>query len=377
MSGPRDIRPGDVLVVDSAVGGLDRWGWTGTPGGGAVRDIGDLVARGRGPRTRRLARLTKAVVASVVGKENGPEALGSEWERLCNRLKDEDDPPGDAELRVLANAVLERLHDAVADDDPLADVIRAHYRDFIVGKVTLLPSGSGVLVEQRGPTTLDVADDSSASGSSALGGSSVRLADPVRNVGQRAAAFATNIGLSDGLVATLRAAGRMHDLGKADVRFQAMLRGGDRLRAEVNSGFEMLLAKSGMNPANRRAWRAAAQQSGWPQRMRHEAVSVALLRELPQGWAGEGVDGELLDHLVAAHHGWARPLFPAIADTDPQEVEVVIDGHAARALSDALLIDWSQPARFHRLCRRYGWWGLALVETVLRLADMAVSEEGS
>ena len=41
--------------------------------------------------------------------------------------------------------------------------------------------------------------------------------------------------------------------------------------------------------------------------------------------------------------------------------------------ADAVL-DWEQPERFARLCRRYGRWGLALLESVVRLADMSVSE---
>lgn len=42
--------------------------------------------------------------------------------------------------------------------------------------------------------------------------------------------------------------------------------------------------------------------------------------------------------------------------------------------SDDGIVDWKQPERFARLAQVYGRWGLALLETVLRLGDMAVSE---
>lgn len=39
-------------------------------------------------------------------------------------------------------------------------------------------------------------------------------------------------------------------------------------------------------------------------------------------------------------------------------------------------VDWDHSRLFGILCRSYGWWGLALLETVVRAADVCVSEEG-
>ena len=79
---------------------------------------------------------------------------------------------------------------------------------------------------------------------------------------------------------------------------------------------------------------------------------------------------------MASHHGHARPLLPPVDDNGTTKLEALIDGAAVVAdlphgvrLSDA--------DRFARLNRRYGRWGLALLETVVRCADMTVSSEGS
>jgi CRISPR-associated endonuclease/helicase Cas3 len=65
-----------------------------------------------------------------------------------------------------------------------------------------------------------------------------------------------------------------------------------------------------------------------------------------------------------------------VHDPLPQEVTAVIDGEKV-TVSSARTVDLDQPARFARLNDRYGRWGLALLEAIVRCADMTVSEEGS
>lgn len=78
------------------------------------------------------------------------------------------------------------------------------------------------------------------------------------------------------------------------------------------------------------------------------------------------VDRELCLHLVAAHHGHARPGFRVEA-LGP----VVTDG-GKRALTET-------PARFAKLQAQYGWWALAWLEALVKAADVLASrdEEGS
>lgn len=71
---------------------------------------------------------------------------------------------------------------------------------------------------------------------------------------------------------------------------------------------------------------------------------------------------DLLFHLIACHHGWARPHFPLRAfdpaPTSTKENEMV----------------WRETlTRFERLQMKLGRWGLAWYESIMRSADMAAS----
>ena len=131
-------------------------------------------------------------------------------------------------------------------------------------------------------------------------------------------------------------------------------------------------AKSGIDPADRRARQAAYRASGYPEGGRHEALSAALARHRLAS-TDMPLDAELVEHLVAAHHGHSRPLLPPVLDPDrPLEVEVPEWGITVPLPVDDT-VDWISPRRFRRLCERYGIWGLALLEAIVRLADIACS----
>ncbi len=182
-------------------------------------------------------------------------------------------------------------------------------------------------------------------------------------VGERAGAIAERLGLPAGLARTVERAGRLHDLGKADRRFQRWL--------DPGAHHDTPQAKA---PLPRHRWTAARAAAGWPRSGRHEALSARLVQQgLKQATQGDPVLEDLLLHLVVSHHGHGRPLVRPVPDETAGRVSGDVE-HAHHAVSaDLFHVDWEQPTRFKKLNDRFGPWGLALLETIVRQADHAVS----
>lgn len=199
----------------------------------------------------------------------------------------------------------------------------------------------------------------------------VCLDDHLRDVEAWAQAFVRAAGVDDTIAGDIALAARLHDIGKADMRFQALLHGGDPIAAAGG----VLLAKS-LQSGSQISRLRAERRSGWPSGLRHELVSLALLDASPALQA-RAHDLELVRHLVASHHGWCRPWAPALLDPQPMQVRVGVDGSTAEVSTAALdpyFLD-ECASRFRRLCRRYGWHGLAYLEALLRLADHRASAQ--
>jgi CRISPR-associated endonuclease/helicase Cas3 len=228
--------------------------------------------------------------------------------------------------------------------------------------------GVYAIVGRRGSgEDLSTADDGSSLGVA------ISLADHSTGVRDYAERFARAAGLPEPLVADIALAAWVHDVGKADPRFQVWLHDGDEVAAALAGA---VLAKSGQNPRNRAAIRRARERVGYPQGGRHEAQSLALIADQTQ-IREQAHDWDLVQHLVVSHHGFGRPFVPVVPDPGP--VLVTLE-HGPLRLShrtDHSLhrIDSGIAERYWRLLRRYGWWGLAWLEAILRLADHRRSEE--
>jgi len=101
---------------------------------------------------------------------------------------------------------------------------------------------------------------------------------------------------------------------------------------------------------------------------------VQLADSALQALAG-ATDRELVLHLIGSHHGRCRPFAPVIFDEKPVVVTLASEKTQTSSATGLERLDAGVPERFWRLMRRYGWWGLALLEAIVRLADQRVSAQ--
>jgi CRISPR-associated endonuclease/helicase Cas3 len=171
-------------------------------------------------------------------------------------------------------------------------------------------------------------------------------------------------------------ASKLHDIGKADPRFQAML-----IQGTVSTALAqpVIWAKSADIPASPEARKKIRERAELPEGFRHEMLSTQLAIKL----LTDASANALVLHLIASHHGHARPFAPIVFEKDKKDKEepllVKLDGknitlsdkercnHPAHAINSGIA------ERFWKLTRQHGWWGLALLETILRLADQTAS----
>ena len=96
---------------------------------------------------------------------------------------------------------------------------------------------------------------------------------------------------------------------------------------------------------------------------RHEFGSLIDVDRLPAFHELDSDTRQLVLHLIGAHHGRARPHFAEREAFDPENPAEI-----AAAIGRAV------PARFGRLQRKYGRWGLAYLESLVRAADALASQ---
>jgi CRISPR-associated endonuclease/helicase Cas3 len=432
-----DLAGQSIVVIDCAEGGHDQYGWS-EEATDRVDDVGDLIDR-KSPALRislqRFLQVANRLAISSQSPIDLPDVEPSGSSGDNDQLPSDSSDSIDSSENDVVRSVKEcwkQIVDALNMEVPLNEtsaLIENVSNRLTVAAATSKPNwydaaflrqlsafvkseiGSLQVVEQRnhlndddepifypnetlvlrpahassavgaGGIRMQLPNDStddSDDGTSRTASDSVLLKAHLAAVAKRASLIAKSLGLSDDLTEVVRLSADLHDLGKADWRFQTLLRNNDWTTAQLEDGSsESALAKS--PPGSRYVARSSAVPiaAQWPIGKRHEAVSAELLSASP-GWRDRvsSDNHELVLHLVASHHGYARPMFPPVLDEAPASATFHHDGMTFSTEGTRSSIDWSSPQRFDRLGHAFSPWGLAMLEAIVRLADIWVSQEG-
>lgn len=382
---PDGIAPGDTVLLNASVGGCDGWGWN-PESSSHVEDLGAEAHYLQ--RLRGCISVTRASITNFSKFAFGEDAdmvADEVWREIVDLIRIHSDAmTGEAarlallRLRYLP-ATWRRLLEGMENRDTAVQLFDPEEpeRGFVLFarrqlEPGLLDAGADDSGEAPGPEAVSGYSDSSA------GDSIVTLEQHLDEVARWTAFYAARAGLDDQHTHLVTLAARLHDLGKADPRFQADLRnlgsfyrhGAELLRA-LTAESELLAKSDQRLVAKNNARHRAA-----PKNFRHEALSVSLAKLHPKVKQLEEDERDLLFWLIGTHHGYGRPFFPPYSDPDPStKVVVNIDGvELAVTAGDApVRVDQGWFELWRRVLERYGPWELARLETIVRLADHAAS----
>ncbi|MCA2993047.1 type I-U CRISPR-associated helicase/endonuclease Cas3 [Gemmatimonas sp.] len=330
--GAAAVRPGDLLMAPASQGGCDEYGWA--PDSSAiVEDVAEVAhEQYRGEWVHRVH----------------PQVRPAEWSRIQRGIADGLDE----------HELLSQLRDAVVPPTHAGTrMTLAWYDPARSGGALVLRAGLGVRGREFEP-------ESTAGDDGSFIAEPVALDEHLRDVEHWVDCFAARLAVGETERVALLLAARWHDVGKCDPAFQALLRGEDAV-----SRFDRrpLLAKSG-----ERAWRyraAAPLPRGW----RHEVLSTVMAADLIGHEPVEVRDLSLW--LIATHHGRGRLFFDEVGATSSPAGACVVAGQSvvrpAGVTAQEIMADHAE--RGERLAARYGAYGLAYLETILRLADHRAS----
>ncbi len=342
-----ELRPGDTLVVPSDWGGIDDHGVWSPESASPVPDVGGLDAAGTSAALRLLPEWFPAVVTSSNphAEEEGLDPLEEirAWDAVAERVS----------IELPAGRARQRLGEV------LGEARLVEYR-----------IGAGAPRRALMPRSLPQPQFDGSDEANSFIGREVTLSSHLLGVGAVARQFADACGLDEKMCGDLELAGRLHDLGKIDPRFQIRLHGNDVLAAAMAP---VPLAKSAKRSQRRSGALRPADQ--YPRGHRHELLSLALIDRYPELLAGAN-DPSLVRYLVASHHGHNRPFVPHQVDARPASFDEELFG--VRLATDAVLPAGLTDARsanlFWELVERWGYYGLAWLEALFRLADHRRSE---
>ena len=347
--GSGGLRPGMTLVVPSCYGGIAFGSWD-PDSIDPVTDYGDIV------QWRRYRRATMRLNDAVV-----PPSF------LSLPLPRSSEEASGTELRTAVAEWLTALPGTLPE--PWNEIVPGLGRN---PRIITHRDGSLTLIARAAREGVSTEDDGAS-----FTERETTLVDHSEDVWRLADAFACRLGLPTEVREDLVLAAWLHDVGKADPRFQKWLVGGSAIRLAL---LDEPLAKSAQTARDLRARERARQQAGYPDGYRHELLSLTMVARNRQ-LLERANDPDLVLHLIGSHHGWCRPFATFLDHSDdiavnvsmrngPQGASVELSASTRHQLAR---LDSGVTDRFWTLTERYGWWGLAWLEAILRLADHRAS----
>ncbi len=388
---PGDLRPGDTIVVPGDYGGVRDGNWS-PESGEPVLDLAEPAGLDIGRFALRLNPWT--LCPSLFNLPHDPEGFDamSEDEQRASRaswlagstpdalttlripVPDAVEESGQSPAHAIRDWIGAVRTRKTSDRWPWTTArheawqlrVDALEKSLGTRNIQVVDSGFGLLYVIT--QTVGGLDMDSEPARSADAGFEYGLDPHLRDVEHWAQRLTAKLGMGESFAETITNAGRLHDLGKADNRFQLMLREG-----RLPGPGDELLAKSAIPPGDRRRRSRAARLSGFPRGLRHEIASIALAAADIDGDA----DPELLRFLIAGHHGYGRPFFsPQVDGTAPAVRYTGELGEMTAVVPYTLGSVGSSPPRdFAAAVNRYGWFGTAWLEAILRLADHGASRQ--
>lgn len=180
-----------------------------------------------------------------------------------------------------------------------------------------------------------------------------------------AESITSKLHLDDAISAAVAVACRYHDIGKARRLWQIGIGNNEYDSARLDT----ILAKSGNSrpPVNRHYRHEFGTLMDLTGRRQSTGDAMApIVASAHEDLTKLAPMCDLVFHLIGAHHGRARPHFPASDVRNESFDPEAFDDGAQELAADV-------PQRFGRLQRQYGRWGLAWLESIVRAADALAS----
>ncbi len=286
------LKPGHTIVVPASYGGI-RHGCFDPTSTEPVSDRAEQAALfGRAHPVLRLHSLVVEKLGLSLPLDEPDEARAA-----LRRLAQNADWP--AWKRLWAKRLAKGRRAFVVPGDPPWTVLEAK-------RVAIAELRNALQSEESLEDGVELTTDGE---DSFCAGRAVTLAEHSAHVQALARHYATRCGLGPWLTEHIALAAWLHDIGKADRRFQLMLRGGSEIEYFKD---ETPWAKSAIPPGAREERRIARLRSGYPGGgYLHAVQSVAMMqtrldelrRLLKKVDNAREPDLDLVLHLVGSHHG--------------------------------------------------------------------------